>query len=77
MKYNEKDVEEYLNRDDINLQIETSSQISTIIGILIENNIVTREKFDETQKELKEEIKKITKEKIKQQLEKMNEEKIC
>ena len=73
MEYNEKDVEDYLNRDDINLQIETTSQISTIIGILIENNIVTREKFDEVQKELKEEIKKITKEKIKQELEKMED----
>ena len=37
MEYNEKDVEEYLKRDDINLQIETTSQIATIIGILIKN----------------------------------------
>ena len=70
MEYNEKNIDEYFNCEDIDFQIEIGSQIATIIGILIANNITTREEFDEAQKE----IKKRTKEKIKQELKNMNEE---
>ena len=74
MEYNEKNVEEYFNCEDVNLQIEIGSQVATIVGILIANNITTREEFDEVQKEIKKEVKKRTKEKIKQELENMKEE---
>lgn len=74
MKYDEKDVEEYLNSDGVKLQIETNSQIATIIRVLISNNIVTQEEFDEVQEEMKKRIKEMVKEKIKIELQNMSEE---
>ena len=36
MKYDEKDIEEFLNGDVINGLIQLQAQVSTIIGILVE-----------------------------------------
>ena len=74
MKYDEKDVEEYLNTDEAKLQIEIESNIATIIQLLNQKKIIVEKEFTETNNKIKEIIKTNIKEKIKQELENMKED---
>ncbi len=78
MKYYEEEVEEeiekYLNTEEAKFQIETQSNIETIVRLLYKKEIITENEFIETNNKIKEIIKTITKEKIKQEIQKMNEE---
>ena len=74
MEYDGRDVEEYLNTNEAKLQIETQSNITTVIQLLVQKKIITEEEFIETNNKIKEIIKTNTKEKIKQEIQKMNEE---
>ena len=74
MKYDEKDVEEYLNTNEAKLQIEIQSNIATIIQLLYQKKIIVEKEFTETNNKIKEIIKSNTKEKIKQELENMKED---
>ena len=65
MKYDEKDIEEFLNGDVINGLIQLQSQVSTIIGILVAKNMITMEQFNKTKKEIEKKTKDIIKDKIK------------
>ncbi|WP_298061725.1 hypothetical protein [uncultured Rikenella sp.] len=73
MKYDEKDIEELLNTEENKLQIETQSNLATIIQLLCQKKIIAEEEFIETNNKMKEIIKTNIKEKIKQILEKMEE----
>lgn len=74
MKYDEKDVEEYLNTNEAKLQIEIQSNIATIIQLLYQKKIIVEKEFTETNNKIKEIIKSNIKEKIKQELENMKED---
>ena len=68
MEYNEKDVEEYLNQENVKAEIETNSNIIALIQMLIDKNIIIEEEFlearNKTRELIKEEIKKIIKQRI-------------
>ena len=70
----EKDIEEYLNTDEVKLQLEIQSNIATVIELLYQKKIITKEEFHETNNKIKEIIKTNTKEKIKQELENMGDD---
>ena len=72
MIYDEKEIEEYLNTDEVKLQIEIQSNISTIIQLLYQKKIINKEEFIETNDKIKKIINENTKEKIKQELQNMN-----
>ena len=74
MKYDEKDIEEYLNKDENIALIQLQAQVSSIVGILITNKITTKEEFKVVCERLVKELKKISKEQIKQELEKMGDD---
>lgn len=74
MKYNDKDIEEYLNTDGAKLQLEINSQIATIVQLLYQKKIITEGEFFKTKDAIKEIIIKNIKEKIKQESENLNEE---
>ena len=72
MIYDEKEIEEYLNTDEVKLQIEIQSNISTIIQLLYQKKIINKEEFIETNDKIKKIINENTKEKVKQELQNMN-----
>ncbi len=69
MEYDEKIVEEYLNTNEIKFQIELNSYSLTIVELLIQKKIITKEEFEEERKIIKEELKKEVKKYIKKKLE--------
>ena len=71
MKYNEKDIEEYLNTDEVKDQLELHSEIVTLVNLLIQKNIFTEKEFNKINNQVKETIVEKTKEKIKKELENM------
>ena len=74
MKYDEKDVEKYLDSDEAKFKIEIQSNILTIVQLLYQKEIITEEEFEETNNKIKEIIKTTTKEKIKQESENMGDD---
>ena len=70
----EKDIEEYLNSEDTQMQLEIASEIATIVQLLCQKNIITEKEFNETNNAIKEVFKETMREKIKQDLKNMDEE---
>ena len=73
MKYDEKDIEEYLNSYEVQHQIEVDSTITTIVQLLYQKKIITEKEFNETRSVITEIAIKEIKKGIKQEIENMEE----
>ena len=69
MKYDEKDIDEYLNKENVKATIETNAAISAIIQLLIDKDIITEEEILEMKDKFEEIIKNKAKEEMKQIIE--------